>query len=186
MLSQINDHFVAENASNVEASLTLMSTVFATTERFAALNLNTARALLQQSVANVKALQEAKDTRAFAELQASHMQPTVATAISYAREVNEIAAEIKEQMNKLLEVRASDAHARASGLVDKALKSVPGASEASVANVRTALDTASAAYASMSMVAKQMAETADANVAAASQAAFVAADSAAKMIKKRA
>lgn len=44
------------NKANVEALLTLANTAFASAERFAALNLNTARSLMEDTVNNAKSL----------------------------------------------------------------------------------------------------------------------------------
>ena len=50
------EQFVAANKTNVETLLTLANTAFASAERIAALNLNTARAVLEDTVASTKAL----------------------------------------------------------------------------------------------------------------------------------
>ena len=49
------EQLASANKANVESMLTLDNTAFASAERFAALNLNTARAVLEDSVNNAKA-----------------------------------------------------------------------------------------------------------------------------------
>ena len=49
------------NKATVESMLTLANTAFASAERLAALNLNTARTMLEDSVANAKAMLAVKD-----------------------------------------------------------------------------------------------------------------------------
>ena len=51
------EQFAGANKANVETMLTVANTAFASAERLAALNLNTARILLEDSVNSAKALQ---------------------------------------------------------------------------------------------------------------------------------
>jgi hypothetical protein len=57
------EQFASANKANVETLLTIANTAFASAERLAALNLNTARAVLEDSVANAKALLAVKDVQ---------------------------------------------------------------------------------------------------------------------------
>ena len=84
------EQFAAANKTNIETLLTLANTAFASAERLAALNLNTARSLLEDGVANTKALLAAKDVQELVNLQASLAQPIVEKAVAYARSVYEI------------------------------------------------------------------------------------------------
>lgn len=176
----------ADHKFNVEASLTLAHTVFASAERLAALNLNVARSLLEQSTANFQALLDAKDVQTLVRLQAAQAQPTIDKAIAYSRGVYELATETKEEIAKIVEVQFADANTKVAGLVDKALKSAPAGSETAVANIRTAIDAASSAYDSINSVAKKFSAIAEANVTAASQATIKAASNITQMAKKAA
>jgi hypothetical protein len=55
-MNKLPAQFAEANKASVEAMLTIANTVFASAERLAALNLNTARTMLEDSVANTKAL----------------------------------------------------------------------------------------------------------------------------------
>ena len=79
------EQFTSANKANVEALLNLANTVFASAERFAALNLNTARSLLEDSVANTKALLGAKDIQELISLQSTLAQPSVEKAVASSR-----------------------------------------------------------------------------------------------------
>ncbi|PKO55902.1 MAG: granule-associated-like protein, partial [Betaproteobacteria bacterium HGW-Betaproteobacteria-21] len=58
------EQFAATNKANIETLLSLANSAFANVERLAALNLNTARSVLEDSVANTKALMAVKDVQA--------------------------------------------------------------------------------------------------------------------------
>ena len=75
------EQFVAAGKANVETLLALTNANFARAERLVALNLNTARSVLEDGVANAKALLAAKDVQSVANLQAGFAQPLVDKAV---------------------------------------------------------------------------------------------------------
>ncbi|MDA0190580.1 MAG: phasin family protein, partial [Proteobacteria bacterium] len=97
------EQFAAANKASVESLLSLANTALASAERIAALNLNTARSLLEDSVSNTKAILGAKDVQEAISVQASLAQPNVEKAVAYSRSVYEISAQSQEEVSKLLE-----------------------------------------------------------------------------------
>ncbi|MDR1661363.1 MAG: phasin family protein, partial [Azoarcus sp.] len=65
------EQFAAANKANIETLLSLTNSAFANAERLAALNLNTARSVLEDSVSSTKALLGTKDVQELVSLQAS-------------------------------------------------------------------------------------------------------------------
>ena len=191
-MSTTPEQFVALNKANVETLLTLANTAFASAERLAALNLNTARAVLEDSVASAKALLAVKDVQELVALQTSLAQPLVEKAVAYSRSVYEISTQTQEEFSKLFEAQVAEANKNFTSALDKAAKSAPAGSDVAVAAVKSAIAAANSAYDSVSKAAKQVAEIAEANVAAATSAtvkavtASTAAAPAAKSTKKAA
>jgi phasin family protein len=164
------EQFASANKANVEAMLTLANTAFASAERLAALNLNTARAVLEDGVNNAKALLGAKDLQEVISLQATLAQPAVEKAVAYSRSVYEISAQTQEEFSKLVEAQFAEVNKNVASTLDKAAKSAPAGSDVAVAAVKSAIAAANSAYDTMSKAAKQVAEIAEANVAAATNA----------------
>ncbi|WP_398314006.1 TIGR01841 family phasin [Zoogloea sp.] len=164
------EQIVAANKANVETLLTLANTAFASAERIAALNLNTARAVLEDSVASTKALLGAKDVQELLALQTSLAQPLVEKAVAYSRSIYEIASQTQEEVSKLVEAQVAEANKTFAAALDKAAKSAPAGSDVAVAAVKSAIAAANSAYDSVTKAAKQVAEIAEANVAAATSA----------------
>lgn len=185
MLTQFKD-FTSGQKGNVEASLTLANTVFASAERLAALNLNLGRGLVEQATANLNALLSVKDVQSLVSLQSALAQPAIEQAIAYSRSVYEIATDTKDEIAKIVEVQMTEAKAQVSGIVDKALDRAPAGSEVAVATIRTAMNAASSAYDSMNQVARKVSEIAEANVSAANKATLKAAANVSQMAKKAA
>ena len=176
----IPEQVAAANKANVEAMLTLANTAFASIERIAALNLNTARSVLEDSVSGTKALLGAKDAQEALSIQASLAQPNVEKAVAYSRSVYEISAQTQEELSKLVEAQFGDFQKTVAGLLDKAAKSAPAGSDVAVAAVKSAIAAANSAFDNMNKAAKQVAEIAEANVAAATNATVKAVGAAAR------
>ena len=164
------EQFATAHKANVETMQTLSSSAFEKVENLTALNLNTARAVLEDGAANTKALLGAKDVQELIKLQASLAQPMVEKAVAYARSVYAIASQGQNEVSKLFAVQFADLNKAVSTALGQAAKSAPAGSEAAFAAVQSAIATANGAYDSVSKAVKQATEIAEANVAAASDA----------------
>jgi phasin family protein len=180
------ENFASANKANVETLLTLANTAFASAERIAALNLNTARSLLEDTVANAKTLLSAKDVQELINIQASLAQPGVEKAVAYSRSIYEIATQTQEEFSKIFDSQYVEINKNVTSALDKAVKNAPAGSDVAVAAVKSALAAANSAYETMNKAAKQVAEMAEANVAAATSATVKAVGASAAKAKKAA
>jgi phasin family protein len=170
MSSFTPEQFAAANKANIETLLGLTNSAFANAERLAALNLNTARSVLEDSVANTKSLLGAKDVQELISLQGTLVQPLLEKSISYARSVYEIASQGQEELAKVLESQLSELNKNVAAALDKAAKSAPAGSDVAVAAVKSAIAAANSAYDNFSKAVKQATEIVETNVAAATNA----------------
>lgn len=164
------EQIVAANKAGIETLLTIANTAFASVERLAALNLNTARAALEDGVDNTKALLAVKDVQGLMALQTSLAQPSVEKAVAYSRSVYEITTATSEELSKVFEGQFANLNKSVASALDQAAKNAPAGSDVAVAAVKQAIAAANSAYDSMSKAAKQVAEIAEANVTAATNA----------------
>ena len=178
------EQFAAANKASVDAMLTLANTALASAERIAALNLNPARSMLEDGVANAKAMLGAKDAQEFFAVQASIAQPGIEKAVAYSRSVYEISAQSKEEISKLIEAQFGDFQKQIVGLLEKATKNAPAGSEVAVNAVKSAIAAATTAFDNMNKAAKQVADIAETNVAAATNATVKAVSATAAAAKK--
>ena len=159
------EQFASANKATVDSLLSLANTALASAERIAALNLNTARSVLEDSVSGAKALMSAKDPQEAMAIQASLTQPNVEKAAAYSRSVYEISAQTQEELSKMVEAQFGDFQKTVAGLLDKAAKSAPAGSDVAVAAVKSAIAAANSAFGNMNTVAKQFSDAAQANIA---------------------
>ncbi|MBS1198633.1 MAG: phasin family protein [Proteobacteria bacterium] len=184
MITTSPEQFATANKAAVDSMLSLANTALASAERIAALNLNTARSVLEDSVSGAKAIMGAKDAQEAITIQASLAQPNVEKAVAYSRSVYEISAQTQEEVTKMLEAQFGDFQKQIANLLDKASKSAPAGSDVAVAAVKSAIAAATSAFDNMNKAAKQVAEIAEANVAAATNATVKAVSSSTGSKKK--
>ncbi|MFZ4534831.1 phasin family protein [Propionivibrio sp.] len=165
------EKFVAANKAVVDSLLSLANTALSSAERIAALNLNTARSILEDGVANAKALISAKDPQEAFKLSVAQAQPVVEQVVAYSRSLYEISAHSKEDISKLLESQFSDFQQQVSSLIATAAKNAPVGSDVAVAAVKSALEAANSSFGNMRNMVKQATEIAEANIVKASNAA---------------
>ena len=166
-----NEQFAAANKAAVDSLLSVANAALASAERIAALNLNTARAAVEDSVSGAKALMGAKDAQEAASIQAALAQPAVEKAVAYSRSVYEISSQVQQELTKLVEAQFGDFQKSVAGLMEKAAKSAPVGSDVAMAAVQNAIAAANSAFGNMSTVTKQFTDAAQANIAAVTKAA---------------
>jgi len=180
------EQLAGANKANIETLLTVANTAFASAERLAALNLNTARTLLEDSVNTAKTLLSAKDVQELVSMQAALAQPAFEKAVAYSRSVYEIASQTQEEFSKIFDSQYVEMNKNVTSVLDKAVKNAPAGSDVAVAAVKSAIAAANSAYETMNKAAKQVAEMAEANVAAATTATVKAVGATAAKAKKAA
>lgn len=168
------EQFVAANKANVETVLSLANSTIARAERLSALNLSTAHSVLEDSAASAKTLLATKNPQDLVDLHASLAKPIVEKVFAYASDVYAIAAEGQQEVSKLFEAQIAELNKNFALALDNAAKSAPAGSEPAFAAARSAVEQVSNVYDNISKAAKQVAETAEANVAAATSATLKA------------
>ena len=163
------EQFAAANKATVDSLLSVANTALASAERIAALNLNTARSALEDSVSGVKSVMGAKDPQAALAAQTALAQPAVDKAVAYARSAYEITSETQQELAKMVEAQFGDFQKSVAGMIEMATKSAPAGSESAVAAIQNAIAAATSAFGNMNTVAKQFADAAQANVTAATK-----------------
>ena len=169
MLVNKIDELTANSKASVEVALKAITSSFGNLERLTALNINTARTLLDDNVGAARAMLSAKDVRELVGLQASLAQPMVEKLAAYNRSVYEIVSQNQSEFVRLVESQIADLNKKFTSALDSAAKSTP-VSDVAVAAVKSALAAANSVYDNANKVAKQVAEIAEANMTAATNA----------------
>ncbi|HEY4541999.1 MAG TPA: TIGR01841 family phasin [Noviherbaspirillum sp.] len=154
--------------TNLEAQLAVFTAltgkVFQSFEQVAELNINAAKAGLEDSAAAARQLLAAKDPQEAVNLAVAQAQPNAAKALAYGRQLAGIAANAQAEFTRTAEEQIAEPSRKLAELVDDVTKNAPAGSENVVAFVKTALGNANAGYEQFSKTTKQAVEAMEANV----------------------
>lgn len=182
------EQFSSAAKANLEAQLSLLtnltSKAFESVEKVVDLNLNAAKASLEDSSIAAKQLLSAKDAQEFFSLSAAQAQPTAAKAIAYSRHLAGIATSAQAEFSRAAEEQIAQAGRKVSELVDDVSKNAPAGSENVIALVKSAIGNANAGYEQFSKTTKQAVETIEANMNTAVSQFSQAADKASNRARK--
>jgi len=164
----IPEQFSAATKANFEAQVALLTTLsnkmFEGVEKVVDLNLNVAKASLEESNAAARQLLAAKDLQEVFSLTASQVQPTAEKAIAYGRHLANIASSTSAEFTKVAEEQIAESNRKVVSLIDEVSKNAPAGSENVVAFVKSAIGNANAGFEQFSKSSKQAAEVIEANL----------------------
>jgi phasin family protein len=185
----IPEQFSNATKANFEAQFAIFSSLtakaFEGVEKLVDLNINAAKASLEESSAATRQLLSAKDPQEFFSLSAAQAQPTAEKAISYGRQLASIAAGAQAEFSKAAEEQIADTNRKVVALVDEVSKNAPAGTENFVAAFKATIGNASAGYEQFTKTSKQAVEAIETNMnAAVSQFTQAAAKAAPKASKK--
>jgi len=162
-----SDQFAALHKSNL-ANLAMMSkSTIDGFQKLTELNLQTARTALTEGQENLKAVLAGKDLRDVLAVQSGVAQPAAEKAITYARQVCEIATQAQAELARAVEEQYEQNHRNLQAFVDTFVKNAPAGSEAISALLQSTVDAAGNTYRSAQAISKQVTDVARNNLAAA-------------------
>lgn len=174
----INQNFATAQQINLDTLSTLSQSALGCAERLVSLNLNTGRAVLEDSVGGVQAVLNAKTPQELLDAQAALMQPSVEVAVAFGRSLYELAIEAQQEAAKLVEGQFAELNQTVTSALEQAAQSAPAGSEAVFAAVKSALDSGNIAYENVSKTTRQIADAAASHVATLTEATVRAVKSA--------
>ncbi len=180
------EQIAAANKANLETLFGLTNKAFEGVEKLVELNLQVAKATLDEAQENTRAALAVKDAQELLALQASLLQPTAEKAAAYSRHLYDIAAATNAEVAKTAETQFGELQSKFMAAVDNAVKNAPAGTENAVTLVKSAITAANNAYESVHKAAKQAADMAEANFNAVTSTAVKATQAATKPAKRAA
>lgn len=154
--------------SSLEAQIALMTAftnkAFESVEKVIDLNMNVARASLEDSAASVQQLLSAKDAKEFLSLSAAQAQPTAEKVLAYNRHLAGIASNTQAEFTKAAEAQVAETSRKVIALVEELSKSAPVGTENAVALIKSAIGSATAGYEQLTKTTKQAVEAFESNI----------------------
>lgn len=123
----------------VNEYLQFLTAAFTGFEKLTELNLNTAKALLSDSLTSFRAVADAKSPDELLAAQSNVIKPLAEKSAIYNRTVMEIVTESSSQLTKVTEDQLAEAQATFAQAVNDLLKSAPAGTEQFVEVVKNAV-----------------------------------------------
>jgi phasin family protein len=153
--------------ANIEAMLALTAKTFEGVEQLTALNLQVAKANLDEVAQASRAALSAKDPQSLMALQAEAFQPTAEKAAAYGRQVYDIVATMKAEIERVAAEQSASVQQSFTAAIEEAAKHAPEGSGNGMAMFKSAMDTANKAFEGMQKATRQATDVAQANFTAA-------------------
>jgi phasin family protein len=174
MFPSIEDLMKAQSEA-FKASNTVASTAFDGAKKLLELNVQAAKAGMEESNAQLKALMAAKDVKTLndmlTDLFTQYSKPDTSKAAAYVKQVYDISTATGGEVTALIEKQVSASQKQLLDSVDALAKNAPSGSEGAVNALRQSVITANAAYEQVNTATRQMLELIEANVSGATKAA---------------
>ncbi|MGH8599586.1 MAG: phasin family protein, partial [Burkholderiales bacterium] len=129
VMYQTSEQLMALNRANVNIALRFAGVTLAGAERLLDLQLNTAKAVLNDTAEQAAALANAGNVTEFAAIRENLAQPTLEKTTAYVRGVYDVTVETQARIGELAEERAAEFNRQVVSSLDQFAKSAPAGSE---------------------------------------------------------
>jgi len=167
MFPSIEDLMKAQSEA-FKASNTVATTAFEGAKKLLELNVQAARAGMEESNAQLKALMAAKDVKTLndmlTDLFSQYSKPDNSKAVAYVKQVYDISTATGSEVTALIEKQVATSQRQLLESVDALAKNAPAGSEAAVSALRQSVVTANAAYQQVNVATRQLFEKIEANL----------------------
>ncbi len=174
MFPSIEDLMKAQSEA-FKASNTVATTAFEGAKKLLELNVQAAKAGMEESSAQLKALMAAKDVKTMndmlTELFSQYAKPDGSKTATYVKSVYEISTATGAEVTSLIEKQVTASQKQLLASVDALAKNAPPGSEGVVNVLKQSVVSANSAYEQVNVATKQLLEMVEANFSGATKAA---------------
>ena len=167
------EQFIQFNKAAIESMQAAAQSSVEGLERLTELNIQAARASIDETTQMLKGMLSSKDAKDLADVANANAQPSAEKFVSYAKQVYDIAAETNTEIVRVFEKQMAEVNKQMYSVIDTMAKNAPAGSEGAVAFMKQAVSNANSAFDQVSKATKQVVEMAEANMAAAAKNAPV-------------
>ena len=182
-MSAIPQQVLNSQKAAIEALVSIQGSVFGGFEKLVDLNLKAIKATLDEVSDKSQQVASVKDAQEAVAMTSNLVQPSTEKAMAYSKHVYDIVTAVQADLAKLGEAQLAEGQKHMQDAIEQLTKNAPAGSESAVAMLKSGLVQANTAFDSMTKAAKQAAEVAEKNLAAATSATFKAAGEAAEVAK---
>jgi len=174
MLNMNTEQFTATNKANLDVLLGITAKAFEGVEQLTTLNLQVVKTGLDEAAEASLAALSVKDPQSLLALQAGMLQPAAEKAASYGRQVYDIVATTKAEVEKVAAEQAAGVQNSFIAAIDAATKNAPEGSGSGIALFKSAFAAANNAFDGLQKATRQASDAAEANYTAVTNSAVKA------------
>lgn len=174
-MSKTTEEIVQAQADAVKAASSAAQKTLEGFQKLSALNFQTAKASLETSTEQIKALLAAKDLKSVTELVTSFAKPSADKFVAYAKAVYAVSSETSSELVELVRTQVEKGNHQMLAQVQELAKSTPAGSEGAVNFVKQVLTVANSSYDQLNAATKGFVDASAAGVSAVAPAAVAAA-----------
>jgi len=182
-MSAIPQQVLNSQKAAIEALVSIQGSMFGGFEKLVDLNLKAIKATLDEVSEKSQQVAGVKDAQEAVAMTSSLVQPSAEKAMAYGKHVYDIVSSVQADLAKLGEAHLTEGKKHMHDAIDQLTQHAPAGSESAVAMLKSGLAQANTAFDSMTKAAKQAAEVAEKNLAAATSATMKAAGEAVEVAK---
>lgn len=183
-MSLSSQQLIEKQQRNLDNVIAAQNHLFSSFEKLVNLNIEFFKSSLDDISAKTQQVSGLQDVQQAANLVNEAAKPSAEKALNYSKNVYSIFSDAQKQMTQLAEKQIADNQQQAVELVEQLAKYAPTGSESSVALLKAGLVASSNVTDTILKASHQAAELHEANLSAATGAAFKTAEQAAEVVEK--
>lgn len=185
-MSAIPQPFFSAQKAALDNILAAQSAFFGGFEKLTDLNLRVFKATLDEVGQKSQELIEVRDAQEAVNVFSNLPQPSAEKALAYSKQVYDIVSGVQGELVRVAEQQVALGQQQLADALDQLASRAPAGSESAIALMKSSLATANSTIESVNKATRQAAETAQANVSAATEASVEMASKAAEAAKANA
>lgn len=155
----VDQPFFPATKASFDAQLAILTALaqatLENTEKIIDFNMKAVKANWEKSTTSTKQMLSAEDPKASLSMAAAHAQDNIEAAISYSRNMAEMVSASRNELTKKLDAQSAEFRRQISAAVDQMASKAPAGAEASIALVKSAVNTINAGYEQWTSVTRQ-------------------------------
>ncbi len=183
-MSAITQQILSNQKASLDNFLAVQGALLNGFEKLVDLNLKVMKATFDEVSQKSKEAAQLQDVQEAVSFSSGLMQPNADKMMSYGKHVYDVLSGIQVDVTKLTETQFSQFQEQINEAIEQLAKNAPAGSEGAVTLLRSTLASANNAYETVAKSARQAAEAAESNIAAATDATLKAARSTGKTASK--
>ncbi len=179
-MNALPQQLFASQKASLDNVLAIQGAMFQGFEKLVDLNLKVFKASFDEVSQKSQEAAKIQDAQEALNFSSSLLQPNAEKVLAYTKQVYDVLSGIQVDVTKLTETQIEQAQQQINEAVEQLAKNAPTGSEGAVALLKSSLASVNNAYETVAQSARQAAEAAESNIAAATDATLKAASDAAE------